>query len=106
MKTLRTEPTMPGYCPLCGSTNVTITGQNLSRLSQAPTFSRCNRCEYSWSVGSFKPDMAMLWRSVKHARKMAKEYPHHDRLRDVDRAYRHWLILAYPETVLPYLPLA
>lgn len=39
---------VPGICPICGSDNVLMVGENLTGRSQAPAHSECNNCGHIW----------------------------------------------------------
>ncbi len=93
---MEAQQTKPGICPVCGSDNVTMHGQNLTGRIQPPAYSTCGRCEYSWYRTSTVPTAHELWKLYKLRRQNYQR---------VDQAYRWWLIRVRPETVVPYLPI-
>ena len=103
---MEAQQTRPGICPLCGSDNVTMHGQNLTGRIQAPAYSTCGHCEYSWYRTSLVPTARDLWRLYKLRRGNAHNAPYKlSNYQRVDQAYRWWLIRVRPATVLPYLPI-
>lgn len=103
---MEAQQAKPGICPVCGSDNVTMRGQNLTGRAQAPAYSTCGHCEYSWYRTSTVPTAHDLWKLYKLRRQNAHTAPYAlANYQRVDRAYRWWLIRVRPATVLPYPPI-